>query len=41
MVRGTGAVWLTRAGGEVTRVTEPEPDGYWDAYERAVREGWS
>ena len=41
VVRGQGSVWLTGAGGEVSRIDEPQPDGYWVAYERAVREGWS
>jgi hydrogenase expression/formation protein HypE len=41
VVRGNGCVWLTGADHEVTRVTEAQPDGYWAAYDRAVREGWS
>ena len=41
VVRGNGVVWLTGAGGEVTRISEARPDGYWAAYDRAVREGWS
>ena len=41
VVRGSGIVWLTDADGTVIRISEPQPDGYWDAYERAVREGWS
>ena len=24
----------------VRAISEPEPDPYWPAYERAVREGW-
>jgi hydrogenase maturation factor len=41
VVRGHGAVWLTAPDGKVTGITEPVRDGYWDAYARAVREGWS
>jgi hydrogenase maturation factor len=41
VVRGSGKLWLTRANGEVQTLEEPEPDPYWPAYARAVREGWS
>jgi hydrogenase expression/formation protein HypE len=41
VVRGPGIVWLTGADGNVTRISEPQRDGYWAAYERAVQEGWS
>jgi hydrogenase expression/formation protein HypE len=41
VVRGQGTVWLTGVGGDVTRISEPQPDGYWTAYDQAVREGWS
>lgn len=41
VVAGAGALWLTEPGGEVRTFTEPEPDPYWDAYARALREGWS
>lgn len=41
VVRGHGVVWLTTLDGEVARIDAPRPDGYWDAYARAVREGWS
>ena len=41
VVRGQGVVWLTERNGDVVRVDEPQPDGYWMAFERAVREGWS
>ncbi len=40
VVRGHGVVWTTAADGQVTRLSEPQADGYWDAYARAVREGW-
>jgi hydrogenase expression/formation protein HypE len=35
-----GKVWLT-AQGQVRTLSDPEPDPYWDAYSRAVRERWS
>jgi hydrogenase expression/formation protein HypE len=41
VVAGAGALLLTERDGEVRTFTEPEPDPYWDAYARAVREGWS
>ena len=41
VVRGSGKLWLTRAKGEVETLERPEPDPYWPAYARAVREGWS
>ena len=41
VVRGAGAVWITEADGRVVKLTEPLADPYWDAYARAVREGWS
>jgi hydrogenase maturation factor len=40
VVKGDGTLWLTVADGRVERVTTPEPDPYWPAYDRAVREGW-
>lgn len=39
-VPGPGAVWLTEADGNVVALREVEPDPYWPAYARAVREGW-
>lgn len=41
VVRGSGKLWLTRPDGAVTTLDRPEPDPYWPAYSRAVREGWS
>jgi hydrogenase maturation factor len=41
VVSGDGKVWLTEADGSVSRIAEPLPDPYWDAYDRAVRESWS
>jgi hydrogenase maturation factor len=40
VMRGSGILWLTEPDGRVLRLTEPLPDPYWPAYERAVREGW-
>lgn len=40
VVEGSGALWLTEAGGQVDRLDRAEPDPYWEAYGRAVREGW-
>jgi hydrogenase maturation factor len=36
-----GRLWLTTPSGEVRTLAEPEPDPYWAAYGRAVREGWT
>jgi hydrogenase maturation factor len=41
VVHGAGIVWMTEPGGEVVRIAEMKPDPYWDAYARAVREGWT
>jgi len=41
VVPGKGLVWLTHADGTVEKLAEPHADGYWAAYERAVREGAS
>ena len=41
VVAGRGLLWLTEADGRVETLKEPEPDPYWPAYERAIREGWS
>jgi hydrogenase maturation factor len=40
VVGAGGKLWLTEADGNVRQLTEPEPDPYWAAYGRAVREGW-
>lgn len=39
VLAGEGVLWLTTPEG-VRQIREPEPDPYWAAYERAVREGW-
>jgi hydrogenase maturation factor len=41
VVRGSGKLWLTEPDGTVRTITEAEPDPYWEAYARAVAEGWS
>jgi hydrogenase maturation factor len=38
---GRGVVHLTRPDGTIEKLTAPEPDPYWPAYDRATREGWS
>ena len=40
VVPGSGRLLLREPSDEVRVLTEPEPDPYWPAYERAVREGW-
>lgn len=40
-VPGTGIVWMTEPDGKVTRVAGTQTDPYWEAYARAVREGWT
>ena len=40
IVSGSGRLWLTEPGGGVRTIEAPEPDPYWPAYARAVREGW-
>ena len=41
VVAGRGRLWLTDAGGSVRALDAPEPDPYWPAYDRALREGWT
>jgi hydrogenase maturation factor len=40
VVRGHGALWLTEPEGKVQKISEPITDPYWEAYDRAMREGW-
>jgi hypothetical protein len=40
VVPGSGRLLLREASGATRAISEPEPDPYWPAYERAVREGW-
>jgi len=37
---GQGALRLTEPDGAVNLLTEPQPDPYWPAYQRAIAEGW-
>ena len=41
VLRGSGTLWLTGADGKVEKIVDPRPDPYWEAYARAVREGWT
>jgi hydrogenase maturation factor len=41
VMSGKGKLWLTVPDGTVQTLTGPEPDPYWEAYGRAVAEGWS
>lgn len=41
VLAGSGTLYLTLPDGSVRKLSEPEPDPYWPAYERAVREGWT
>jgi hydrogenase maturation factor len=40
VLEGRGRLWLTESDGRVTPLDRAEPDPYWDAYDRAVREEW-
>jgi hydrogenase maturation factor len=40
-VAGQGTLWLEEPDGMTLRVAEPPLDPYWQAYARAVAEGWS
>lgn len=40
VMKGSGRVWIAEPDGRVLTLDEPAPDPYWDAYARAVREGW-
>jgi len=40
VIPGSGRLLLREPSGEVRVLAEPEPDPYWAAYERAVRERW-
>lgn len=41
VLKGSGRVWIAEPDGDVVTLDAPVPDPYWDAYGRAVREGWS
>lgn len=40
VLRGAGRLWVSESDGRVASYDAPLPDPYWDAYARAVREGW-
>ncbi|MCC6349493.1 MAG: AIR synthase [Candidatus Eisenbacteria bacterium] len=40
VLKGSGRLWLAEPDGNVLTFDEPLPDPYWDAYARAMREGW-
>jgi hydrogenase expression/formation protein HypE len=40
VVAGEGVLRLREPDGRERTIAEPEPDPYWAAYDRAVREGW-
>lgn len=40
VMKGHGKLWVAESDGAVLTLEEPAPDPYWDAYARAVREGW-
>jgi hydrogenase maturation factor len=40
VMRGNGAVWITEPDGQVKPLAAPAADPWWEAYGRAVREGW-
>jgi hydrogenase expression/formation protein HypE len=40
VVPGSGALRLAEPGGGTSLLTEPQPDPYWPAYQRAIDEGW-
>ena len=40
VMRGSGNLWLTDPDGKVRTLTQAEPDPYWEAYGRALAEGW-
>jgi len=37
---GKGKLWVAEPDGGVSTVDAPQPDPWWAAYERALREGW-
>ena len=38
---GKGKLWVAEPAGNVSTFESPEPDPWWPAYDRAVREGWT
>jgi len=41
VMRGHGVLHLTLEDGSIRQLRASEPDPYWAAYERAIREGWT
>ncbi len=41
VMKGSGRLWLAEPDGAVTKLDEPPADPYWDAYGKAMREGWT
>jgi hydrogenase maturation factor len=41
VMAGHGKLWLTEPSGKIGTLEAPQPDPYWPAYERAIKEGWS
>jgi hydrogenase maturation factor len=37
---GRGKLWVAEPDGGVSTFDAPQPDPWWPAYDRAVREGW-
>jgi hydrogenase expression/formation protein HypE len=40
VLAGPGRLWVAEADGAVNTFDAPLPDPWWEAYERAMREGW-
>ena len=40
VLQGNGQLWVAESDGSVNTFRDPLPDPWWEAYERAVREGW-
>jgi hydrogenase maturation factor len=41
VLAGHGRLWVAEPDGGVSTFDAPQPDPWWPAYERAVRERWS
>jgi len=40
VLAGKGKLWVAEPEGGVSTFDAPQPDPWWSAYDRAVREGW-
>ena len=40
VLAGNGKLWVAEPDGRVSTFEAPQPDPYWAAYDRVVREGW-